>query len=56
MVSKKLEEFETKLDELLMQVPYVQQVLAIKGIGRDTIAGFLAEIGDISSTDTQSRS
>lgn len=44
----KLEELETKLDELLMQIPHVQQLLAIKGIGRDTVAGFLAEIGDIS--------
>nr|WP_315899218.1 transposase [Paenibacillus cremeus] len=43
----KLEELETKLDELLRQIPHVQQLLAIKGIGRDTIAGFLAEIGDI---------
>lgn len=44
----KLEELEAKLDELLMQIPHVQQLLAIKGVGRDTIAGFLAEIGDIS--------
>lgn len=44
----KLEELETKLDELLLQIPHVQQLLAIKGIGRDTVAGFLAEIGDIS--------
>lgn len=44
----KLEELEAKLDELLMQIPHVQQLLAMKGIGRDTIAGFLAEVGDIS--------
>ncbi|MDQ0064117.1 IS110 family transposase [Paenibacillus harenae] len=44
----KLEELEFKLDELLKQIPHVQQVRAIKGIGRDTIAGFLAEVGDIS--------
>jgi len=43
----KLEELETKLDELLMQIPHAQQVLFMKGIGRDTIAGFLAEVGDI---------
>ena len=45
---RKLEELETKLDELLKQIPHVQQLLAMKGIGRDTIAGFLAEVGDIS--------
>ena len=44
----KLEELEANLDELLMQIPHVQQLLAMKGIGRDTIAGFLAEVGDIS--------
>ncbi|MCY9662355.1 transposase [Paenibacillus chondroitinus] len=43
----KLEELEAKLDELLLQIPHVEQVLAMKGIGRDTIAGFLAEVGDI---------
>jgi len=43
----KLKELETKLDELLKQIPHVQQLLAMKGIGRDTIAGFLAEVGDI---------
>ncbi len=37
----KLEELETKLDELLAQIPHVQRLLAIKGIGRDTVAGFL---------------
>lgn len=44
----KLEELEARLDELLIQIPHVPQLLAIKGIGRDTIAGFLAEVGDIS--------
>lgn len=48
LLHDKLEELETKLEELLKKVPYVQQILAIKGIGRDTIAGFLAEVGDIS--------
>ncbi|MGE6226426.1 transposase [Paenibacillus chitinolyticus] len=35
------------MDELLMQIPFVPQLLVIKGIGRDTFAGFLAEVGDI---------
>ncbi|WP_223829648.1 transposase [Paenibacillus arenilitoris] len=43
----KFEELEARLDELLGQIPQVKQLLAIKGIGRDSIAGFLAEIGDI---------
>jgi transposase len=48
LLQSKFEELDVKLDELMEQVPYVQQVLAIKGMGRDTIAGFLAEVGDIS--------
>ncbi|WP_338044839.1 IS110 family transposase [Paenibacillus lignilyticus] len=44
----KLEELEARLDELLIQIPHVPQLLAMKGIGRDTVAGFLAEVGDIS--------
>ncbi|MCM3337470.1 IS110 family transposase [Paenibacillus sp. MER TA 81-3] len=43
----KFEELDAKLEELMKQIPYVQKLLAIKGIGRDTIAGFLAEVGDI---------
>ncbi|WP_127495613.1 IS110 family transposase [Paenibacillus glycanilyticus] len=46
-LQNKLEDLGAKLDELLLQIPHVQQVLAMKGIGRDTIAGFLAEVGDI---------
>ncbi|SFJ93954.1 Transposase IS116/IS110/IS902 family protein, partial [Paenibacillus sp. UNC496MF] len=45
---KKFEELKVRLDELLIQIPHVPQLLAMKGIGRDTIAGFLAEVGDIS--------
>lgn len=41
-------ELEARLDELLIHIPHVQQLMAIKGIGRDTIVGFLAEVGDIS--------
>ncbi|MGO4374347.1 IS110 family transposase, partial [Paenibacillus sp. MCAF20] len=37
-------ELEARLDELLIHTPHVQQLMAIKGIGRDTIAGFLAEV------------
>jgi transposase len=47
LLQSKFEELEAKLDELMEQIPYVKPLLAIKGIGRDTIAGFLAEVGDI---------
>ncbi|MCU6792537.1 IS110 family transposase [Paenibacillus sp. WQ 127069] len=47
LLESKFEELEEKLDELLEQIPHVKQIMAIKGIGRDSIAGFLAEVGNI---------
>lgn len=47
LLESKFEELEVKLDELLEQIPHVKPLLAIKGIGRVSIAGFLAEVGDI---------
>ncbi|MDF2963881.1 MAG: family transposase [Paenibacillus sp.] len=47
LLEGKFGELEARLDELLGQIPHVKQLMAIKGIGRDSIAGFLAEVGDI---------
>ncbi|MGF7032402.1 transposase [Paenibacillus mucilaginosus] len=47
LLEGKFGELEARLDELLGQIPHVKQLMAIKGIGRDSMAGFLAEIGDI---------
>ena len=35
------------LEKTVMQVPYVEKLLAIKGVGLITVAGFVAEVGDI---------
>ena len=35
------------LEKVLKQVPNVEKLLAIKGVGMITIAGFIAEVGDI---------
>ena len=35
------------VEELCMQIPAVQKLLAIKGIGLLTVAGFFAEVGDL---------
>jgi hypothetical protein len=43
----KFDELNLKVDELLRQIPGVDHLLAIKGIGRDTVAGFLAVVGEI---------
>ncbi|MDQ1914873.1 IS110 family transposase [Paenibacillus sp. GD4] len=47
LLESKFAELEAKLDEILKQIPHVKSLLAIKGIGRDSIAGILAEVGDI---------
>lgn len=48
LVQLKFEELDSKIDTLIDQIPGVQQMLAIKGVGRDTVAGFFAEVGDLS--------
>jgi hypothetical protein len=48
LVQLKFEELDEKIDGLLDEIPGVPQMLAIKGVGRDTIAGFFAEVGDLS--------
>lgn len=47
LIQSKFEELDAKIDALIDQIPGVQQMLAIKGIGRDTVAGFFAEVGDL---------
>ncbi|MGN7465222.1 IS110 family transposase [Cytobacillus praedii] len=49
LIIEKFEELESNIDKLLEQIPGVDQMLAIKGIGKDTIAGFFSEVGDLSN-------
>ena len=48
LINKKFEELESDIDGLLERIPGVQQMLAITGIGKDTIAGFFSEVGNLS--------
>jgi transposase len=48
LIIEKFEELESNIDKLLEQIPGVEQMLAIKGIGKDTVAGFFSEVGDLS--------
>lgn len=48
LIKEKFEELESNIDKLLEQIPGVEQMLAIKGIGKDTVAGFFSEVGDLS--------
>lgn len=45
--TSQLETVNKVLEETILKVEYVDKLLAIKGIGVVTIAGFLAEVGDI---------
>lgn len=47
LIQLQFEELDAKIDCLLDQIPGVPQMLAIKGVGKDTIAGFFAEVGDL---------
>lgn len=47
LIQAKFEELDQKIDNLIEHIPGVQQMLAIKGVGRDTVAGFFAEVGDL---------
>lgn len=57
-----LEDFRTKqsqlemitevLEEETLSVPYADRLLAIKGVGLITVAGFLAEVGDVRRFDS----
>lgn len=46
--AKQLEEIRIEMEILLKQIPGAKEVLKIKGMGIVTVAGIIAEIGDIS--------
>ncbi|MBS4203646.1 IS110 family transposase [Lederbergia citrea] len=46
-IQLKFEELDQQLDQLLEHIPGVTQMLEVSGIGRDTVAGFFAEVGDL---------
>lgn len=39
------------LDQKLAEIPYVDKLLAVPGIGKRTVCGFIAEVGDIGRFD-----
>ena len=39
------------LEEKLLEIPYIDKLLEIKGIGLKTVSGFIAEVGDITRFD-----
>ena len=45
------EELLRNIEEKLKEIPYTDNLLAIKGIGMVTVSGFIAEVGDIGRFD-----
>lgn len=43
----RLEELLLKLEEKLSEIPYIDKLLEVKGVGLITVSGFIAEMGDI---------
>lgn len=47
----RLEQINGLIEDLCLQVPYAENLLEIKGVGITTVAGFIAEVGDITRFD-----
>lgn len=45
--NSQLETVNKVLEETILKVKHVEKLLAIKGVGTITIAGFIAKVGDI---------
>ena len=48
---KRLEKVNSLIENLCKQIKYVDKLLELKGIGIITVAGFIAEVGDITRFD-----
>lgn len=48
----RMEELLSRIEEKLKEIPYIDKLLAIKGIGMVTVSGFMAEVGDIRRFDS----
>ncbi|WP_141334116.1 IS110 family transposase [Paenibacillus sp. tmac-D7] len=51
LFSKQLEEIMDKVLEILEHIPGTKEMLTVPGVGAITVAGFLAEIGDLNNYD-----
>ena len=45
--SEQLEELDRKLEEQVRRLPNVDKLLSIRGVGMQTVVGFIAEVGDV---------
>ncbi len=47
LYNKRVNEYMALIEDLLQQIPYIDKLLAIKGVGIKTVSGFVAEVGDL---------
>ena len=52
MYHLRMEELMQTMEEKLQEIPYIDKLMEIKGIGMITICGFIAEVGDIRRFDS----
>ena len=50
-LDEQLSDIEGQLNQKCMEIPHAENILAISGIGQNTLSGILAEMGDISRFD-----
>ncbi len=50
--ASRMEELLRRIEEKLREIPYIDNLLAIKGMGMVTVSGFIAEVGDIGRFDS----
>lgn len=50
-LNEQLSDIENQLNQRCMEIPHAKNILAISGIGENTLSGILAEMGDISRFD-----
>ena len=50
-LDEKLSDIEKQLNQKCMSIPYAKNILAISGVGENTLCGILAEMGDITRFD-----
>ena len=50
--ASRLNELLRLIEEKLKEIPYINKIMAIKGIGLVTVSGFIAEVGDIGRFDS----
>ena len=49
--ASRVEELLGMIGEKLKEIPYIDKLMAIKGVGVITVSGFIAEVGEIKRFD-----